>query len=365
MTSVSLEQIVKSFDSTPVLSDVSLSIAAGEFFSLLGPSGCGKSTLLRIIAGLEIADSGSVFIGGVNMSDTPPQKRGVGMVFQQYALWPHLTIGQNVRFGLETLPLTNRERDNRMSEALNRVQMAPFKDRYPHQISGGQQQRVALARSLAMQPSVILLDEPLSNLDARLRAEIRHELADLHLNLGTTMIYVTHDQEDALSLSTRLAILNNGRIEQVGTPQEVYRDPRSVFCARFIGDANLLPCSIKRRISDSKVSVSLDQNQDITIDTRCADRSLAASTKGYLCVRPSAVSIEPIEPNSTRQSIALAAKVLRSSYRGAEFDIEVSTPDGLRLRGLAKTSEHTVQIESGADVSVFWPAESTSFIISR
>jgi ABC-type Fe3+/spermidine/putrescine transport system ATPase subunit len=362
MTSVSLEHIAKSFDSTAVLSDVSLSIAAGEFFSLLGPSGCGKSTLLRIIAGLERADSGAVLIGGVNMSNTPPQKRGVGMVFQQYALWPHLTIGQNVRFGLETLPLTNRERDNRMTDALNRVQMDSFKDRYPHQISGGQQQRVALARALAMQPAVVLLDEPLSNLDARLRAEIRHELADLHRNLGTTMIYVTHDQEDALSLSSRLAIMNRGRIEQVGTPREVYQHPSSIFCARFIGDANLLPCAITERLSESKVSVSLDLAQKISVEAGATDLALSANTKGYLCVRPSAVSIEVIEPDSPPRANAITATVLRSSYRGAEFDIEVETPDGLKLRGFTKTLERSVGIQSGANVAVCWPADATTFI---
>jgi iron(III) transport system ATP-binding protein len=362
MTSLSLKNIVKSFGATPVIAGVSLEVHSGEFFSLLGPSGCGKSTLLRIIAGLEVADAGSISVGGVSVDAVPPQKRGIGMVFQQYALWPHMTISQNVRFGLETQPLTNKERDERMLKALDRVQMVEYRDRYPHQISGGQQQRVALARALAMQPSIILLDEPLSNLDARLRAEIRHELAELHQKLGTTMVYVTHDQEDALSLSSRLAIMNRGVLEQVATPQEVYRDPATPFCARFIGDANLMPCSLVHRKSDRSGSVVLEAAPERAFETRIPTNLAQAPAKGFLCVRPSDLSVRVLDGQTKESQNHLSAKVLRSSYRGAEYDVELITSNNLRLTGSFKPTESTLSLRPGADVAVSWLSDDTSFI---
>ncbi|MFN5062242.1 MAG: ABC transporter ATP-binding protein [Pseudomonadota bacterium] len=354
MTSLSISRVTKNFGATRVLSEVSLDVATGEFFSLLGPSGCGKSTLLRIIAGLENADSGSIRIDGKSVDNVQPQKRGIGMVFQQYALWPHMTIAQNVRFGLETQPLSNHERDQRMLRSLDRVQMTEYKDRYPHQVSGGQQQRVALARALAMQPSVILLDEPLSNLDARLRAEIRLELAELHRNLGTTMIYVTHDQEDALSLSSRLAIMNQGTIEQVGTPQQVYRDPLSAFCARFIGDANLIPCKVISRRSETSAEVLLQGVTDEVFQARLSPSSDALSETGFLCIRPGALSVGPVATHQTPAVNALGAQVVRSSYKGSEYDIEIATTGGLRLRGTLRVDQDQDTLNTGAQVLVSW-----------
>lgn len=370
MTSLSLSSIVKSFGSTPVIAGVSLEVHSGEFFSLLGPSGCGKSTLLRIIAGLESADAGSVSIGGSPVDRVPPQSRGIGMVFQQYALWPHMTIGQNVRFGLETQALTNKERDARMVKALERVQMAEYRDRFPHQISGGQQQRVALARALAMQPTIILLDEPLSNLDARLRAEIRHELAELHRNLGTTMVYVTHDQEDALSLSSRLAIMNRGTIEQVATPQEVYRDPATPFCARFIGDANLLPCSVVSRNTEASVQVTLSAAPGLMFDARVRAGHPREMSTGFLCVRPSALSVRMVSAGTPLDHQSLKAQVLRSSYKGREYDVEVVTQEEIRLRGSFKPPEGACfdvssALRPGTQVIVSWPVGAGSFVAAE
>lgn len=362
MSSLSLQNISKSFGSVRVVADVSIDVTSGEFFSLLGPSGCGKSTLLRIIAGLEVADTGTVTLDGTPVDSVPPQKRGIGMVFQQYALWPHMTIAQNVRFGLETQVLTNKERDSRMLAALERVQMTEYKQRYPHQISGGQQQRVALARALAMQPSIILLDEPLSNLDARLRAEIRQELAELHRSLGTTMVYVTHDQEDALSLSSRIAIMNRGAIEQIGTPQNIYRDPASPFCARFIGDANLLPCSLAHRPSNTATAVAIHGVADRSFHVRLSPTYNGDSQKGHLCVRPSAITVAiPSAPGSPIDNV-LSARVIRSNYKGAEYDVEVITDHGLRIRGSCRDSHVAAQLEAGAAVEISWLAEDSVFI---
>jgi iron(III) transport system ATP-binding protein len=367
MTSLSISHITKSFGATKVISDISFEVGAGEFFALLGPSGCGKSTLLRIIAGLEEADSGVISVNGTPINHVPPQSRGIGMVFQQYALWPHMTIAQNVRFGLESQSLTNKERDQRMLNALDRVQMREFRDRYPHQISGGQQQRVALARALAMQPSIILLDEPLSNLDARLRAEIRDELAQLHLKLGTTMVYVTHDQEDALALSTRLAIMNRGAIEQVGTPQEVYQNPASPFCARFIGDANLVSCTIRDQLSPSAAHVELDLAPGTHFEVRtegaiAPSTSLTVATKGYLCIRPASLLVQLASSNAPQRSNSLQATVVRSSYRGSQYDIEVITSDNLQLRGSCRASGLRSAFESGVQVILTWSTDDATFI---
>jgi iron(III) transport system ATP-binding protein len=367
MTSLSLSGIVKSFGSAPVIAGVSLEVHSGEFFSLLGPSGCGKSTLLRIIAGLESADAGSVSIGENPVDSVPPQKRGIGMVFQQYALWPHMTIAQNVRFGLETQGLTNKERDARMNKALERVQMVEYRDRYPHQISGGQQQRVALARALAMEPSIILLDEPLSNLDARLRAEIRHELAELHQRLGTTMVYVTHDQEDALSLSSRLAIMNRGTIEQVATPQDVYRDPATPLCARFIGDANLRPCSVLARDTETSAHVALIAAPNVRFNARVRAGLARDVSTGFLCLRPSALSVEPLADKRTQSHNHLTAQVVRSSYKGSEYDVEVLTDQKIVLRGSYKPagltqSEPSAVLQPGTQVVVSWPVGAGCFV---
>jgi len=237
---VDIRNVSLAFGATQVLRDISLTIEPGEFFALLGPSGCGKSTLLRLIAGFNQAQAGTVEIDGAEITDIPPWKRDIGMVFQNYALWPHLTVAQNVAFGLEERRLPRAEVARKTAAALELVGLKDFGQRRPNQLSGGQQQRVAVARTIAIEPKVLLLDEPLSNLDAQLRVHMRTELLALQRKLGITTIFVTHDQEEALSISDRVAVLDRGTIQQVGTPMDLFDRPVNRFIASFVGTINLL-----------------------------------------------------------------------------------------------------------------------------
>jgi len=235
---IQIQNLSKSFGATPVLRDISLTIASRELFFLLGPSGCGKTTLLRLIAGFYQADAGEVLFGGRAMNRVPPHERNTGMVFQNYALWPHMTVAENVAYGLEVRKVPADERRRRVAEALAGVRMEAYADRSPNALSGGQQQRVALARALVVRPDVLLLDEPLSNLDARLRLEMRDEIRRIHAETRITTIYVTHDQKEALSLAGRMAVLREGRVEQLDAPRAVYRNPANRFVADFLGETN-------------------------------------------------------------------------------------------------------------------------------
>jgi iron(III) transport system ATP-binding protein len=229
-----------SYGQTHVLKDVNLAIRPGEFFAFLGPSGCGKTTLLRLIAGFNIAQTGTVHVGGREISALPPWKRDVGMVFQSYALWPHMSVARNVAFGLEERKVPTAEIARRVRAALELVGLAHLAERRPSQLSGGQQQRVAVARTIVIEPKVLLLDEPLSNLDAKMRVQVRRELRELQQRLGLTTIFVTHDQEEANTICDRIAVMNDGVIQQVGTPMELYEKPANLFVAGFLGAANIL-----------------------------------------------------------------------------------------------------------------------------
>jgi iron(III) transport system ATP-binding protein len=242
---VDIEGVNLSYGTNHVLKDVELAIRPGEFFAFLGPSGCGKTTLLRLIAGFNQADTGRVLIGGKDISALPPWKRDVGMVFQSYALWPHMSVRRNVAFGLEERGVARPEIERRVGVALDLVGLGHLGDRRPSQLSGGQQQRVAVARTVAVEPKVLLLDEPLSNLDAKLRVQVRRELRDLQQRLGLTTIFVTHDQEEANTICDRIAVMNEGVVQQVGTPMELYERPANLFVANFLGTANILEGSVR------------------------------------------------------------------------------------------------------------------------
>jgi putative spermidine/putrescine transport system ATP-binding protein len=241
MSFLVLNKLTKMYGRQYAVDSLSLEVAQGEFVSLLGPSGCGKTTTLQMIAGFVEPDSGSIRLGDVDLRRVRPSRRGLGIVFQSYALFPHMTVSRNVSFGLEMQGVTRGEREGRVRVALNLVGLASFADRYPRQLSGGQQQRVALARALVTRPRVLLLDEPLSNLDAKLREEMQIELREIHKAVGATTILVTHDQAEAMALSDRMFVMNQGRIEQAGTPSEIYERPIGSFVATFLGKTNILP----------------------------------------------------------------------------------------------------------------------------
>ncbi len=280
--SVSLEDVVKTFGSTRAVDHISLTIEPGELFFLLGPSGCGKTTLLRCIAGFHEPESGAIRMGDQDVTRLPPHQRDTGMVFQSYALWPHMTVAQNVAFGLEMRKVGKEETAKRVQDALRMVKMTDRAEHKPNQLSGGQQQRVALARALVIHPKCLLLDEPLSNLDAKLRLEMRTEIRRICKEAGLTAIYVTHDQKEALSVADRLAVLNGGIVEQCGTPQDVYLNPVSEFAAGFIGETNFLDATVRRVSGD-----------EILLETPMGEWTSSRSGKGFSEGQPVRLSIRP------------------------------------------------------------------------
>ena len=251
--SIQLRELYKYFGETPAVNGVSLDVRDGEFLTLLGPSGCGKTTTLRMIGGFEHPTSGSIFISGQEMGDRPPYRRPVNTVFQNYALFPHMTVGQNVSYGLEMSGVPKAERQQRVTQALEMVRLPHVENRKPSELSGGQQQRVALARALVNRPSVLLLDEPLGALDLKLRKAMQLELKQLNREVGATFVYVTHDQEEALTMSDRIAVMNEGQILQLGPPEEIYERPRTRFVADFIGQTNFLDVTVREASGDTAV----------------------------------------------------------------------------------------------------------------
>jgi len=312
---VSIQNLTKRFGDTAALDRVSLEVESQELFFLLGPSGCGKTTLLRLIAGFYQPDQGEIFFGDRPMTRVPPHQRNAGMVFQNYALWPHMTVAENVAYGLEVRSVGEPEKQRRVAEALAIVQMEPFAGRTPNQLSGGQQQRIALARALVIQPDVLLLDEPLSNLDARLRLEMREEIRRIHAQTRITTIYVTHDQKEALSLADRLAVLREGVIEQVGDPRAIYRSPANRFVADFIGETNWLPAEVQ-----SAAAGQLILKTEFGAWCGTAQASHPPGTRVWVGFRPEAVSIGQGETNNLQTTIT------HVSYLGEieQYGLEIS-----------------------------------------
>jgi iron(III) transport system ATP-binding protein len=294
---VTIENVSFDYGATAVLDDVSLDVEKGEFFAFLGPSGSGKTTLLRLIAGFGTPAAGRIVIGDRDVTGQPPWKRNVGMVFQSYALWPHMSVARNVAFGLERRRLPRAEIDRKVHAALEMVGLAAYADRRPAQLSGGQQQRVALARTLVIEPDVLLLDEPLSNLDAKLRVEMRSELKRLHAALGITTIYVTHDQEEANAIAARIALLDGGTIQQIGTPLHLYDHPANRFVATFIGTANLVDGAV-----DASGRFAADGI--VLMDNLAGDAGPAS-----MLIRPQAITVG-------RPGAGLAATVVEHEFLG-------------------------------------------------
>jgi putative spermidine/putrescine transport system ATP-binding protein len=342
MTAVALHNVTKTFDRVGVIKGISLTIEKGEFVSLLGPSGCGKTTLLRMIAGLESASSGSIFIGGRDSTSLPPEKRDIAMVFQSYALFPHLTVLENVLFPLKMRRLGSRsEQLERARAVLDLVQLSHLSSRRPKELSGGQQQRVAIARAVVSEPQVLLLDEPLSNLDARLRESMQEELIQLHRQTGLTTVFVTHDQEEALSLSDRVILLNTGTIEQAGAPSDLYSRPRTRFAASFMGSTNLVDVQLEQ-FSGGNVA-RLQQGQIIPL-VEAASRSGRAT----IMIRQEDIQLRPASDGS-----ALTGIVATRIFLGARVRYVIDL-GGQTVRCLAPTDQlHEV----GAKVEIAIPVE--------
>src|SRR5512136_2444994 len=284
---IRLDDVVKRFGTLEAVSHVSLDIKDGELFTLLGPSGCGKTTILRLIGGFHKPDQGEIFFGEKKVNPIPPYERNIGMVFQNYALWPHMTIFNNVAYGLKLKRLSRQEISDKVMQTLNLVNLKGLEQRYPGQLSGGQQQRVALARALVLNPDVLLLDEPLSNLDAKIRIQVRAEIRKLQKDLGITTIYVTHDQEEALTLSDRIAVIDHGKLQQLGSPKDLYEKPVTPFVADFIGINNLIPGKIQEV---NKAEGWIKVQTKIGLLICISDRQYKRGDRCMISVRPETAS---------------------------------------------------------------------------
>jgi len=321
MESIRTESVFKNFGKTRVLEGISLTIEPGELFFLLGASGCGKTTLLRCIAGLETPTSGTIHFGTREVTHMPPHQREAALVFQSYALWPHLTVGQNIAFGLEERRVPKAEIKNRVAEALEMVRLPGFGNRSIDQMSGGQQQRVSLARSLVVKPKCLLLDEPLSNLDAQLRVEMRREIRRIVKDNGITAIYVTHDQEEALEMADRIAVLIGGKIGQIGTPEQIYREPRSANVASFIGETNLL----NGEVIETKNGLTHIMTASGPITGRVTDPDWSPSPGESVCVsiRPEAWRL-----HETSGDNPISGNIVERSYLGQRIQYWIETSTG-------------------------------------
>jgi spermidine/putrescine ABC transporter ATP-binding subunit len=327
--SVELRNVSKHFGDVRAVDDVSLTVRPGEFLSLLGPSGCGKTTTLRLIAGFEQITSGQILIAGRDVTRWPPYKRDIGMVFQHYALFPHMTVYENVAFGLRMRAVPRREADARIDRALRLLHLSGLEHRYQRQLSGGQQQRVALARALVIQPQILLLDEPLSNLDAKLRVEMRVELKQVQQQIGITTVFVTHDQEEALIMSDRIAVMNRGRIVQQGTPVEVYERPAHSFVAGFIGQSNLLWGEV-RGVQDGLMTVLaagglvLRARPDPAL--RPGQRVLAVVKQSRVTVSPNGEAPGPNRFPATLEFVTYLGSNVQYLCRAGEARITATAP---------------------------------------
>lgn len=339
--------------STPVLDGISLRIESGEFFSLLGPSGCGKTTLLRILAGLEQPDSGQVLFRGEDITRLRPQERPFHMVFQRHALFPHLSVFENVAFGLRLLKLSQAEIKSRVQQALKLVKMEAFSSRNPDSLSGGQSQRVALARAIACEPQVILLDEPLSALDMKLRENMQTELRQLQKNLGITFIYVTHDQQEAFSMSDRVAVMSEGRFEQISDPLSLYLKPQSLFSAQFVGAATSLPLQGDVTGCDKQVEFSYQQ-------TRLKGVPVGNCRQGqaYAVVRPECLSSQ-VAPGGEGRMNRLGATVRQSTFRGSWIEVFLETDAGHPLSIYRPLRDDAAEFINGKRIDIFFAPEDT------
>jgi spermidine/putrescine transport system ATP-binding protein len=358
MALLEIQNVTRRFGDFTAVDNVSLAIEAGEFFTLLGPSGCGKTTLLRLIAGFDLPDGGRILLNGKDLADTPPEQRPVRTVFQSYALFPHMTVEGNIAFPLRMAKTPEREIAGKIEAALQDVRLTGFAKRVPQELSGGQKQRVAIARALVTHPTVLLLDEPLAALDAKLRQEMQIELIDLQKEVGITFVYVTHDQTEALALSRRIAVMNRGRVEQMDEPSNIYNFPRTRFVADFIGHCNLLSGTVTATATGV---VTLDVNGLGAVDVATAAATSPGQT-GSIALRPEKIRIE-----------SLSAEPIARHYRGTVAELlymgdvtvyNVATQNGTRIEALRANSQsgRAKSFEVGDAVEMSWPVDAGHFI---
>jgi ABC-type Fe3+/spermidine/putrescine transport system ATPase subunit len=351
---IRLEDIVKRFGTLEAVSHVSVDIKDGELFTLLGPSGCGKTTILRLIGGFHKPDHGEVYFGDRAVSSLPPYERNIGMVFQNYALWPHMTIERNIAYGLKLKKFSRSEIAGKISHALKLVNLTGLENRYPGQLSGGQQQRVALARALVLNPDVLLLDEPLSNLDAKIRIQVRAEIRKLQKDLGITTIYVTHDQEEALTLSDRIAVVNLGKLQQIGSPRDLYERPENPFVADFIGINNLIPGEVQEINAETWMKVQTKVGPLL-----CAYRErFKPGDRCIISVRPETASVDKSEEVQKEYNL-IAGNVSFAYYMGntIRYDVEVNS-DLLFKVDVENPWEHQL-LSIGEKVYISFPIKMT------
>jgi spermidine/putrescine transport system ATP-binding protein len=350
-TSVQLLGVSKRFGDVEAVRSLDLDIARGEFFTLLGPSGCGKTTTLRVIAGFEEPDTGTVLIDGADVEGLPSFRRPTNTVFQSYALFPHLSVGENVAFGLKRKRVPKDEMRKRVGEELDRVGLAAEANRKPRQLSGGQQQRVALARALVNRPSVLLLDEPLGALDLKLRKRLQVELKEIQRDVGITFVYVTHDQEEALTMSDRIAVMNDGRVEQVAEPEEVYERPATTFVAGFIGVSNLMPGQVNKAGDRGEVEL------DAGVSVQASVNGFRVGERCYAVVRPEKLQISFAEDRSDAKLPNVEGIVESSLYLGTATQIVVRLPDNVAMTVLVANADEDERQRlpgGGARVRLSW-----------
>jgi len=345
MSTISLRGVVKRFTGVAAVDGASVDVGDGELFTLLGPSGCGKTTLLRLIAGFYAPDAGEIWFGTRRVDGVPAYARNIGMVFQNYALWPHMTVRGNIVYGLRLRRLASAEIERRLAAVLDKVNLGGLEGRYPGQLSGGQQQRVALARALVLNPEILLLDEPLSNLDAKIRVQVRTEIRRLQRELGITTVYVTHDQEEALSLSDRIAVMRQGLILQIATPKELYERPATRFVADFVGVNNFIAGTC-REAGDGRVVVDTPLGR---LHGR-PGRTVRAGERCVLAVRPENIALAPGPENSCPGRVVLA------SYLGSTLRYDVETGAGSLLKVDVRDPWHHEVLAPGVQVTLSFPS---------
>jgi spermidine/putrescine ABC transporter ATP-binding subunit len=350
---IQLQNVVKRFGTLEAVSHVSLEVRDSELFTLLGPSGCGKTTILRLIGGFHKPDGGEIYFNGKAVTPVPPYERNIGMVFQNYALWPHMTIFENIAYGLRLKRLPKGEISSKVHHALKLVNLTGLEKRYPGQLSGGQQQRVALARALVLNPHVLLLDEPLSNLDAKIRLQVRAEIRKLQKELAITTIYVTHDQEEALTLSDRIAVINQGKLQQIGSPRNLYETPQNPFVADFIGINNLIPGAVQEvHAADSWMKVQTEVGSLICM----GNEQFKVGDRCMISVRPETASISQAEDVSEDLN-SIGGLVNFVYYIGNTIRYDVENKSGMIFKVDIQNPWHHQPLSVGEKVYVSFPAK--------